>query len=211
MASTIYPDWVLKYKTKGTELRHLNNKYYLYLVHCERIDGKNKKITDKYLGKITEDGLIPPKNKYTNIVSYEYGLSFFMFKYCINIYNGLMKTDKRVASKVFVIALFEYLYDSPFNSFLFESSYLSIILNDIDFTRNITDNMNMNINRCKRMINEYVLKAYTIHEFNYIKNTLMTLHIVSIDGKFILPKIDTCIKEIYNKHHIQMEKQNESE
>lgn len=76
-----YPDWVLKHKKKGTELRCIKGKYYLYQVHCVRENGKNKKITDKYLGRITEDGLIPPKDKVRSVKVYEYGLSCFLITF----------------------------------------------------------------------------------------------------------------------------------
>ena len=35
------PDWVLKYKTKGTNVILKNGKYYLYKVHSERRKDKN--------------------------------------------------------------------------------------------------------------------------------------------------------------------------
>jgi transposase len=56
-----YPKWVTKHKRKGTELRFLNGKYYLYEVSSKWDPEKKrpKKITGKLLGKITqEDGFI---------------------------------------------------------------------------------------------------------------------------------------------------------
>lgn len=57
------PDWVLKYKSKGTNIISKNGKYYLYKVHSERRKDKNYPVlvTDEYLGVITENGLIRKK------------------------------------------------------------------------------------------------------------------------------------------------------
>lgn len=57
----IHPKWATKHKLKGTELRLLNGKYYLYQVTSKWDPDKKraKKITGKLLGKITkEDGFI---------------------------------------------------------------------------------------------------------------------------------------------------------
>lgn len=209
MARNSYPDWVLKYKEKGTELRFINGKYYLYKVHCERINSKNKKITDKYLGRITENGLMPPKEKFNLVSSFEYGFSFFMYKYSYNILEGLYKIDKRVAEKIFIISLFEVIYNLPFNEYLFKSSYLSILFNKIDFNKKITDNMKFNIDRSKKMITDYILKSFTSDSFYELKNILSTLHIIKIDDKYILPEASNIILNIYNKYNIKMEIYNE--
>ena len=56
-----HPEWATKYKRKGTELRYLNGRYYLYQVTSKWDPEKkrSKKITGKLLGKITkEDGFV---------------------------------------------------------------------------------------------------------------------------------------------------------
>ncbi|HEY9206201.1 MAG TPA: IS1634 family transposase, partial [Candidatus Methanoperedens sp.] len=47
-----HPDWVLKHKTKGTEIRKLGKYYYLYKIRSEYDKEKKraKKITEKFLG-----------------------------------------------------------------------------------------------------------------------------------------------------------------
>ena len=57
-----HPEWALKFKTKGTELRNIRGKYYLYNVTSRRdpVTKKTKKITLSQVGTITEEyGLIP--------------------------------------------------------------------------------------------------------------------------------------------------------
>ena len=56
-----YPDWVMKYKKKGTYINRVGDKFYLYAAHSERIKGTDKvrRVSDGYIGRITEkEGLI---------------------------------------------------------------------------------------------------------------------------------------------------------
>jgi transposase len=57
------PDWVLRHKKKGTEVRRIGDKYRLYKISSKWNPEKKRsqKITEKYLGTITPEGLIPPK------------------------------------------------------------------------------------------------------------------------------------------------------
>lgn len=59
------PEWVEKYKEKGTTIRKINNKYYKYKVHSERQKGKKYPVLvqDALLGTITEDGFISSNKK----------------------------------------------------------------------------------------------------------------------------------------------------
>ncbi len=101
-----YPDWVLKHKSKGTYINCVGGKYYLYAAHSERIPGtkKVKRISDGYLGRITEqDGLIPSKDKVSSdILIYEYGLSCMILQLCENIYKGFKKTSPKNADHIMV-------------------------------------------------------------------------------------------------------------
>lgn len=61
-----HPDWVLKHKAKGTELRNIRGKYYLYKVTSkwDKVAKKSRKITLGQIGVITEEhGLIPTGEK----------------------------------------------------------------------------------------------------------------------------------------------------
>jgi hypothetical protein len=57
-----HPDWALAHKTKGTELRHIKGKYYLYEYKTvyDKHNKRPRKISGKLIGSITEkDGLVP--------------------------------------------------------------------------------------------------------------------------------------------------------
>ena len=84
-----HPKWALKFKTKGTELRCFNNRYYLYKITSkwDKIKKKTRKITLEMIGRINEkNGLIPKGTKRLSIIkkikrplySKEYGASKFL-------------------------------------------------------------------------------------------------------------------------------------
>ncbi len=60
-----HPEWALKFRKPGTELRCINGRYCLYECHSvyEKETKKHRKITGKYLGSITEEGGFKPSRK----------------------------------------------------------------------------------------------------------------------------------------------------
>jgi transposase len=59
------PDWVKKFKTTGVEIKEDNGNYYARRIlsrHDPKI-GRSRKITAEYLGKVTPQGIQPPKHK----------------------------------------------------------------------------------------------------------------------------------------------------
>ena len=51
-----HPEWATRHRTKGTELRKINNRYYLYeykTVYDEK-KKKPRKVSGQILGSITE-------------------------------------------------------------------------------------------------------------------------------------------------------------
>lgn len=57
----MYPEWVSKYQTAGMTVKKINDKYYLYSSTSKYVKGKKPKSIQKYIGRITEKGIIEPK------------------------------------------------------------------------------------------------------------------------------------------------------
>ena len=65
-----FPDWVLKHKRKGVELREIRGRYYAYEVSSKwnKKLKRPQKITGNYLGTITEtDGFVPKRTKQVKV------------------------------------------------------------------------------------------------------------------------------------------------
>jgi hypothetical protein len=59
-AKRVHPDWALKQKRPGTELRYIRGNYYLYGVSSKWNKEKKRaqKVTGKIFGRVTENGFI---------------------------------------------------------------------------------------------------------------------------------------------------------
>jgi len=80
------PEWVLRHKKKGVDIRLIKNCYYAYSRHSVWDSEKKRArtITDGYIGKITPDGIV--KSKHQKIIQEisrstikEYGASKLIF------------------------------------------------------------------------------------------------------------------------------------
>jgi hypothetical protein len=59
-----YPDWVQKYRTRGTTVKKKGERYYLYKRTSRRVPGKKyPQPVDTYIGVITPEGVIQSDKK----------------------------------------------------------------------------------------------------------------------------------------------------
>lgn len=79
---------------KGTGIREQRCSFYLYKIASvwDREKGRARKVTGKYLGKITPDGLVKPKSEMVldeleGITVREYGASAFMLTSCSDAFE----------------------------------------------------------------------------------------------------------------------------
>lgn len=74
-----YPDWVQKYRTRGTTVKKKGDAYYLYKRTSKRVSGKKyPQPVDTYIGVITPEGVVESNRKklsLTNIGVREFGFS----------------------------------------------------------------------------------------------------------------------------------------
>ena len=99
MADSTYPQWVLDQRKPGTEVRKIRGFYYLYEAKCvyNKEKKKGRKVTGKYLGRITEaDGLVAPRAKKAGSPvgkiesDKEYGITS-LYDSIMPEYSGLLK------------------------------------------------------------------------------------------------------------------------
>ncbi len=169
-----HPDWVLKHKTKGTEIRNFGKYYYLYKIRSEYDKEKKraKKITEKFLGKITEDGLIKPKHEriiesHKNITVKEFGASRFIKNESQDIIENLKDTYPDKWKEIFTIAVFRFFYSSPIKNIQdhYQTSYLSDIITDAKVSPKSLGNMLHMIGQQRQLIKKFLSK-YIEHKEN---------------------------------------------
>lgn len=129
----MYPDWVLKHKAKGTNISCINGRYYLYKVSSvwNKEKKRAQKITEEYLGRITETGLIAPKMKNekppANVSVKEYGAASVITELGSDILVRLREIFPKQAETVFALAVLRVIEPNPFKRMeqAYKHSYLS--------------------------------------------------------------------------------------
>jgi len=137
----IHPDWATQARQPGTELRLINNTYYLYAVSSkyDPVLKRARKITGKLLGKITEqDGFImSSKDKLRQkseqpiivdkLTTKEYGTQQLVMQLADKQLAALEKVFGEDAKPLFLFAFFRLTEQSPIKNvpFYFMHSFLS--------------------------------------------------------------------------------------
>jgi len=134
------PDWVAQHKTKGTEVRKFGNNFYLYKVTSKYNPElkRSKKITQEFLGTITENGLIKTKiarlkDGLVKISVKDYGDFQFIFLQNQDIIDSLKLLFPTWWQQIFIAALFRFTHQSPIRQFefLYQNSYVSEVYKDV--------------------------------------------------------------------------------
>jgi len=202
MALKDYPEWVIKHKTKGTELRCINGKYYLYQVHSQKVDGKFKKITDKYLGRITVDGLIPPVIKPISVKVKEFGSVAFIYSICNKIISSIITKHPKRYVKILPLAIIKFLYNQ--NIALYNNSYLSILFPNIVIQEE-TITIQNEIDRIANMFNHTISRTLKGDSLESVLSTLSKLYIVKVDNRWVVAEADQDVMTLINKYSIILE------
>lgn len=132
-----HPEWATKYRKRGTELRCINGRYYLYSVSSQWNPQKKRaqKKTGKIIGSITEKGgfkespkhAIKQKIQPTNISIKEYGASTLLLRIKEKMVVALQKHFPEQWEAIISAAICRLLYQAPLKNmgFYFSHSFLS--------------------------------------------------------------------------------------
>ncbi|GAB4406285.1 MAG: transposase [Thermodesulfovibrionales bacterium] len=139
-----HPEWALKQKRKGTELRLIRGTYYLYEVTSRWNPEKKRaqKITGRLLGKVTPEGFIQsPKyalaqRPIQSVVVKEYGASNFLWQLISDVNSALQDAFPSCWREILIVACMRLLHQSPIKNmdFHFRHSYLSELYPDVSAT-----------------------------------------------------------------------------
>jgi hypothetical protein len=144
---SLHPEWALACKQKGTELRLLNGRYYLYQVTSKWNPEKKRsvKITGKFLGKITEaDGFVESEKArlrrqqihIERIQVKEYGIAAAIEHLFTDTITALKEFFPDSWQQLVALAYGRLIYQSPLKnmSFHYSHSYLSEQYSDVDLS-----------------------------------------------------------------------------
>lgn len=174
-----HPDWALKHKIKGTELRNIKGKFYLYRI-TSKYDKERKvtrKITLEMLGRITEqEGFIPKGQKVNKptktlppVSVKEYGATKFLQSLGHDIFCELAETFPEHWRQLAILAMHRLIYQAPLknNKFLYHESFLSETLSDIKLDKNFLTLFMQELGKSRDKITAFMSK-YVAGEKNII-------------------------------------------
>ena len=181
-----HPQWALKFKKKGTELRCIRGKYYLYQVSSiwDKEKKKARKISGKCLGAISPEGFKPTISKIEPdysinppTVKLYAGTAFF-----INEFNNwlpvLQKYFPNNWQQIFCLACLRLFYKAPVKNipFLYEQSFFSEIYKSLPFSDKTISKTLHDIGSNQSAIEDYM------------KSFAQAKHVVLIDATPIFTK-----------------------
>ena len=134
------PDWVKKWKGKNIEIHIRGGHYYAYRVHSEYdpVKKRSRKVTDEYLGKVTPDGIIPPKHKRLTKRILEAGNILLVDHFSDVLKSSLKSIWPDAWESIISSAIIKLVYRSPLKrfSFYYETSYLRRLYPNAHLSKN---------------------------------------------------------------------------
>ena len=165
-----HPDWASKFKKKGTELRFINGRYYLYRISSvwDKEKNRSRKITHEMIGRITEiDGLIlrgtkkePKKIEIKNLYVKEYAASHILKNICFDIVQILKNNFSNYWREILVLAINRLLYQAPLKNmdFLYQESFLSVEFEGLNLTKNFLTKFIHDIGTDREKVSDFLKK-----------------------------------------------------
>ncbi len=179
----LHPDWVLKFREKGTEIRVLKGNYYLYKITSKWNPEKKRpqKITERFLGTIKPEGLIPSKTdqlreKHKSVSVKEFGASYFIYNQNLDILQVLQELFPESWKEIFVGAYCKVVHNAPVRSFdfFYQTSFLSEMM-----PLALVDDINMlklfeNLSLKNKQITDFFTRFSMPDDYVIVDNHILT-------------------------------------
>ncbi len=199
-----YPDWVMKYKTKGIYIKKTKNGYSLYRGHSERVEGKKYPVLkcDEYLGLVTEeDGLIPSKPPVKpGVMVKTYGVEYIA-ENCSSVLRLPLKNKGQDDVLLYSHALLSLWRED--NPELYSASILSLWFGDINYKRKLLYEEEETVVRLRKQIKaklEKVLEKDTVEALNL----LGAVYAVFVNERWVLSETTSRLDEILRAHKLEL-------
>ncbi len=133
------PGAIVKYREKCTMIKKIGGNYYLYKVRSvwDPKRGRARMITERYLGKVTADGLVKPRHERTieamgDITVKEFGATDFLLSTSSDVIERLKESHPAEWKEITIFAMARLFHASPLKNVLhyYATSHLSDVLPD---------------------------------------------------------------------------------
>lgn len=201
MKKADYPEWVMKYKSKGVYVNKVGSTYYLYRAHSVYVKETKtyRRVSDGYIGRVTEkDGFIPVRDKINgDIEVYEHGLVCFMSLLLKDVYKSLSRN--RLRDSIMALAILKFLdccdYSETSLFYLYKKSSPDKFSDD---------NVSSEADRVCRMLDHFVSSRISTDDWQYFRKALPSVHLVKANDKFYICRYSDELKEKLKLYGMEM-------
>ena len=176
VTSNAKPDFVVNFqKPANTEIKHIGGHWYLY-ERTSKYDPKikrSRKVSGRCLGKITESGLVPSRNRSAEILtasslpSYhlndvvEVGAVNYFYQRTGDMRDKLKKYFPDSWQMIYAVVLLRTIYDARFRRLEvhYENSILSYLYPDMVFTPPVVKNFLTELGHQRNAISSYMKES----------------------------------------------------
>lgn len=191
-----HPEWALKHKKPGMELRLMKGRYYLYEVSSKWNKEKKRaqKITGKFLGRITENkGFTPsgeraqPTMQIKEVSVKSSGLGPFVESVISDVLPALKKHFGCEAESIFCASLMRLAHQSPLKNMdlHFKQDFLSEVFPGVSLSDKKMTTLLKNIGSDREKINAFFKEFFKAGE--HILMDMTAIHSKSKEMSLNLP------------------------
>lgn len=179
-------EWVKKFKTKGIAILQKNKRYYAYKIRSVWDPKKKRarKITEKYLGVVTPQGIFKRYSLSSIKRDYEYGNILFLLSVAEDIRELLKEFYPYEWARMLCFCLLRIIQPLPLKSvqYLFDKTYLKILFPELSLSPKVLSRLLEDIGRNSRLAEELMKKLIVAgrhlvidlsYIFSYSQNILL--------------------------------------
>jgi transposase len=156
----VFPEWVEKQKKKGYEIKRIGNRYYMYerKSRWDKEKKKSVKVTGKYIGVVTPDGIKPKKEQLDEskpVFSMEYGATAFIESVAGDIHEELITHfGEKIGQQIWTTSTLRLISSCPFRRVEehYQTSWMSQVLPNLPLSKasitNLIDDVGNNREKC---------------------------------------------------------------
>lgn len=137
-----FPSWIQKHKNKNVEIKKIGKNYYAYQIKSvwDKKINRARKFTVGYLGKVTQENIVPPKHKRNLKLESikDYGNVFFVKDQLSNVVGKLKKYFPYSYESIITASVIKLCYQSSIKniSLQYHTSFLSEFYKDANTSPN---------------------------------------------------------------------------
>lgn len=201
-----YPEWVARYKIKGTYVQKRGGKYFLYRGHSERVKGKPYPVLkyDAYLGQITEEaGLIEPKPPVRpGVQVYAYGAYYLSYRCCRKLLQHAQRYG-REPKHVVVIALMRVV-SGRWSAEEFRGSWVSVKEHDLVIPQQLSASEQGQVERLVLMETDMLKRAYG-DGYAGVLELARRVYLVRVNNQWVISEIPQQLQQWADEQDIRWE------